>query len=76
MSLLQERFADRFLGEEEFLQYRRVRYIFFLSSVIFDSVAERSDSNELTELKEFLEPVEVNLLLDFRLLQRDLLESC
>ena len=76
MGLLQERFADGFLGEEEFLQYQRVRYIFFLSSVILDSVAERSDSNELTELKEFLEPVEVNLLLDFRLLQRDLLESC
>ena len=76
MSLLQERFADEFLGEEEFLQYRRVRYIFFLSSVILDSVAERSDLNELSELKEFLEPVEVNLLLDFRLLQRDLLESC
>ena len=76
MSLLQERFADGFLGEEEFLQYRRVRYIFFLSSVILDSVAERSDLNELSELKEFLEPVEVNLLLDFRLLQRDLLESC
>ena len=76
MGLLQERFADGFLGEEEFLQYQRVRYIFFLSSVILDSVAERSDSNELTELKEFLEPVKVNLLLDFRLLQRDLLESC
>ena len=76
MSLLQERFADGFLGEEEFLQYRRVRYIFFLSSVILDSIAERSDLNELTELQEFLEPVKVNLLLDFRLLQRDLLESC
>ena len=75
MGLLQERFAGGFLGEEEFLQYQRVRYIFFLSLVILDSVAERSDSNELTELKEFLEPVEVNLLLDFRLLQRDLLES-
>ena len=76
MGLLQERFADGSLGEEEFLQCKRVRYIFFLSSVILDSVAERSDLNELTELKEFLEPVEVNLLLDFRLLQRDLLESC
>ena len=76
MGLLQERFADGSLGEEEFLQYQRVRYIFFLSSVILDSVAEPSELNELIELKEFLEPVEVNLLLDFRLLQRDLLESC
>ena len=76
MGLLQERFADGFLGEEEFLQYQRVRYIFFLSSVILDSAAEPCELHELIELKEFLEPVEVNLLLDFRLLQRDLLESC